>query len=231
MSPRARSTTDRRPLTRAAILATAVALADRDGFDALTMRNLAAELGVEAMSLYHHLDNKEALLDGIVEVVLERINEAVEQLDGPDPAQGWQAAARARMLTAREVLLRHPWAPSLIESRTSISSATIRYFEGLLALLRAGGFSYDLAHHALHALGSRALGFTQELFAPDEVGDEDKSREALSALRDQIPHLVGMLEATAHEETGVLGWCDDQTEFEFGLDVVLDGLEARRAAS
>ncbi|MFA9429979.1 TetR family transcriptional regulator [Egicoccus sp. AB-alg2] len=168
MTSQSEARTPRRPLSRERVLRAAIDLADRDGIEALTMRNLAQGLGVEAMSLYHHVRNKDALLDGVVEVVVEEINAAVAPVDGTS-AQDWKAAMRERILTARAVLLRHPWAPALIETRPSISLAVMRYYDDLLALMRTGGFSYDLAHHALHALGSRALGFTQELFAPDDL--------------------------------------------------------------
>jgi AcrR family transcriptional regulator len=215
------------PLTRERVMDAAVALADRSGIEALTMRNLAHELGVEAMSLYYHVANKEAILDGITEVVVAEINEAVAVSESASVSGDWKRALRKRILTAREVLLRHPWASSLIATRTSISLETMRYFEGVLATFRAGGFSYDISHHAMHALGSRALGFTQELFEPDdqEVAEEETS-DMLELMGDQFPHLVGMMTEIAHDDPeSTLGWCDDQTEFVFGLDLILDGLD------
>lgn len=224
----------RRPLSRERVLQAAVALADRDGIEALTMRRLAQELGVEAMSLYHHVRSKDAILDGVVEVVVEEMCAAVAALPTPATPEGWRAAVRQRILTARDLLLRHPWVPPVLETRSTISPAVARYVDGLLGLLVAGGFSYDLAHHALHALGSRAFGFTQELFAPDdlEVGEADAAA-MLEVLAPEVPHLADMLAAVSHDAdaSGTLGWCDDQTEFEFGLDLLLDGLEARRIAA
>lgn len=220
------------PLTRDRVLQAAVGLADRDGFTALTMRNLAQELGVEAMSLYHHVRNKDALLDGVVDRVVGEINEAAGRLDAPSPEVDWKTAMRRRILAAREVLLRHPWVPTVIETRTRMSPAILLYFEGVLGLMRAGGFSYDLAHHGLHALGSRALGFTQELFAPDDVAeDEAADLEMFEQMADHLPHLVALMSEIAHDDDSMLGWCDDQGEFEFGLDLILDGLERLRAAS
>jgi AcrR family transcriptional regulator len=229
------SSPPRPPLSRDRVLRAAVALADRDGLASLTMRNLAQELGVEAMSLYHHVRNKEAVLDGVVEVVVTEINDAVAPLAAPTQPEAWHPAARERILTARRVLLRHPWAPAVLESRTHLSAAVARYFDGLLGLFAVGGFSSDLAHHALHALGSRALGFTQELFAPADVEVGEAEASALLAdLASELPHLTAMLAEVAHEDgpDETLGWCDDQTEFEFGLDLLLDGLEAeaRRVA-
>lgn len=107
-----------------------------------------------------------------------------------------------------------------------MSPTVIGYFDAVLGLLRLGGFSYDLAHHALHALGSRALGFTQELFQPAADSDDAETTDLLAAMADQFPHLVGMLAEVAHDDPdSTLGWCDDQAEFEFGLDLLLDGLE------
>jgi AcrR family transcriptional regulator len=216
-------------LSREKVLDTAVALADRAGMDAVTMRNLASELGVEAMSLYYHVANKDELLDGMVELVMEEINRAVAQ--PADPGSGWKTKLRDRILTSRRVMLAHPWAPNLFESRATMTPPVIAYFEATLGLLLEGGFSYDLAHHAMHALGSRALGFTQELFQPGSDEAEEASAEMLAMMADQFPHLTGMVAAVAHDEPGgTLGWCDDQSEFEFGLDLILDGLE-RLAAS
>jgi AcrR family transcriptional regulator len=220
----------RNPLTRERVMNGAVALADRGGLEALTMRNLAHELGVEAMSLYYHVVNKEAVLDGVAEVILAEIEEAVNRVDPPSTPDGWKTAMRTRILAAREVLLRHRWASGVLETRTTISPTTMRYFDALLGLFRFGGFSYDIAHHAMHALGSRALGFTQELFEPDNVDEgEQDATVALEDMADQFPHLVGMLAEISHDDPdSTLGWCDDQTEFEFGLDLILDGLDRLR---
>lgn len=223
------STTETRtPLSRERVLRAAVELADRDGIDGLTMRHLARELGVEAMSLYYHVANKEAILDGIVEVLLVEINQEVAAIEAPPADENWKKAMRERILAARRVLLRHRWAPGVIESRTTMSPAMVTYFDGLLGQFRRGGFSYDLAHHAMHALGSRALGFAQELFEPES--EEDKQGlGAMMDMADQFPNLVSMLSEVAHDDPdSTLGWCDDQFEFEFGLDLILDGLDRRR---
>jgi AcrR family transcriptional regulator len=222
--------TARKPLSRDLVLETAVTLADHEGLGALSMRRLGQELGVEAMSLYHHVANKDALLDGMVDAVVGELNAAVGPGGGPEAERDWAAALRARILRARTVMLAHPWLPSVLESRSSISAPLIAYFEGVLATLRAGGFSNDLAHHTLHALGSRAIGFSHELFDPARGGDAGQQSDAdLSAMAEQFPHLMAMMAEVAHDDPGsTLGWCDDQTEFEFGLDVVLDGLEHRR---
>jgi AcrR family transcriptional regulator len=218
------------PLNRERVLRAAVEVADEGGIDSLTMRNLAQHLGVEAMSLYYHVENKAALLDGVVDVLIGEIMDEVSTIESPAPEDDWRTALRERILAARRVLLRHKWAPALIEQRSTMSPAIIFYFEGTLEILRKGGFSYDLAHHAMHALGSRALGFTQELFQPDDAAGEEASEEMFEAMAEQLPYLAGMMTEIAHEgPDSTLGWCDDQTEFEFGLDVLLHGLENRVA--
>ncbi|MGH3390307.1 MAG: TetR/AcrR family transcriptional regulator [Actinomadura sp.] len=210
-------------------------IADRDGLDLLTMRRLAQELRVEAMSLYHHVANKEAVLDGVIEVILGEILEVVDKVEAPSPEADWQAALRARILAAREVFLRHRWAPRVLEARTTTSPAVIGYYDGVLEVLRAGGFSYDLAHRALHVLGSRALGFTQELFDPDPGGSGASDADPVAMMEqmaDQFPHIVGMLAEAIHDDPdGTLGFCDAQFEFEFALDLILEGLERRRVGS
>jgi AcrR family transcriptional regulator len=223
----------RLPLSRERVLRAAVKIADSGGIEALTMRRLAEELGAEAMSLYYHVANKEDVLDGITETVVTEINDIVDKIDVPSTGSQWKTAVRCRILAARGVLLHHPWAPGVIETRTSASLPVLVYLDGLLKLMRDGGFSYDVIHHATHALGSRALGFTQEMFDPSAgTGggtDGEEAAAGLASIADKIPHLVGMLTEVAHDDPdSTLGWCDDQTEFEFGLDLILDGLDGMR---
>ena len=219
----------RLPLSRERVLRTAIAIADSSGIEALTMRRLAEELDAEAMSLYYYLASKEDLLDGIADAVVAEINDVVGAIDRPSAGADWKTAVRRRILSAREVLLRHRWAPRVLETRTNTSSAVLLYYDGLLRLMRDGGFSYDLIHHALHALGSRALGFTQELFDPSAGTSDEEAAAALESMAGQIPHLVAMFMEVAHDDPdSTLGWCDDQTEFEFGLDLILDGLDKIR---
>lgn len=217
------------PLSRERILAAAVQVADAQGIEALTMRRLAQELDVEAMSLYHHVAKKDDLLDGLVDVIAVEINQVVEVAAAGHPQDGWKVAMRHRILGARQVMLAHPWAPSVFESRTTTSSAVLAYYDALVGLMHAGGFSYDLAHHALHALGSRALGFAQELFDPAGSSTVPDPAE-LEAMAGAYPNLGEMLAEVAHDDPeSTLGWCDDQTEFEFALDLLLDGLERSAA--
>ena len=150
----------RTSLSRRRVLQAAVDLADRHGLEALTMRRLAEDLHVEAMSLYHHVPSKDAIISGAVEVVIGEILSAAAAVETPATGD-WRATLRARILAARQVLVRHPWAPAVITTRGVMTPELVDYFDGVLAVLRSGGFSYDLAHQALHALGSRALGFTQ----------------------------------------------------------------------
>lgn len=224
-------TTERVPLSKARVLEAAMSLADRTGIESLTMRNLAQELGVEAMSLYYHVANKEALLDGLVDSLLAEIEQERGNFEVVLDQTGWLSTMRSLILTARTVMLRHPWAPRVIESRTTMTPTLLRYFNALLGIMIEGGFSNDLGHHAMHALGSRALGFNQELFEPDNTDQGDQDAETMMAdLAPQLPYLMGMLADVVHDDPDTtLGWCDDQTEFEFGLDLLLTGLEARRA--
>jgi AcrR family transcriptional regulator len=219
----------RAPLTRERVLRAAVALADEQGIDALTMRNLGHALGVEAMSLYNHVNNKEDVLGGVVEVVVGEVVAAVDEIE---PGADWKETVRRRILAARDVLLRHRWAPAVLESRTTMPPTALRYYDSLLGIMLGAGFSLDLAHHALHALGSRALGFTQELFVTGD--DEDLGPEAAALMMRQLaahyPHLTELMRIVNHDEGSTLGsGCDDQFEFEFGLDLLLDGLERLRA--
>lgn len=223
-------TAQRARLSRDQVLHTALQLADRDGLDALTMRAIAEELGVEAMSLYYHLPNKNAILDGAVEVVFGEIETEVGGFAVPSEtdASNWASRLRHRILGARRVLLRHPWAPWIMNSRGAPGPTAARHVDGIVGIMHAGGMSYDLIHHALHALGSRVYGYVQEL-SDDKDAPAPVDLEQLAAF---APHLAGMFAEVVHDDPdSTLGWCDDQTEFEFGLDLLLEGLERRRLAA
>ena len=211
------------------MLAAAIEVADASGIESLTMRRLAEELSAEAMSLYYYVTSKEDLLDGIAGAVVAEINDIAGRIDVPAAGANWKTAVRQRILAAREVLLCHRWAPRVLDTRTNTSLAVLLYYDGLLALMRDGGFSYDLIHHALHALGSRALGFSHEAFDPSGAPSDEETAAALESVAGQIPHLVAMYRQVAHDDPDTTpGWCDDQTEFEFGLDLILDGLDQMR---
>jgi AcrR family transcriptional regulator len=210
----------RTPLSRDRVLLAAVALADDDGIEALSMRNLAQRLGVVPMALYKHVANKEELLDGMVDVI-------VGEIDPPVPGAGWKDAIRQRILSARRSLLRHRWASQVVESRTQATPVVLDYMNSLIGMFRAGGFSVDLTHHVMHALGTRMWGFTQEVFPTPEPPADPGARDAMfGELAARYPHIIEMATAGGHdEESTVGGGCDDQFEFEFALDLLLDGFD------
>ncbi|MFD3556331.1 TetR/AcrR family transcriptional regulator C-terminal domain-containing protein [Streptomyces goshikiensis] len=226
----------RTPLSRDRVLRAAVAFADGAGIEALSMRRLAQELGVVPMALYKHVANKEELLDGMVETV-------VASLDPHVPGADWKSAVRRRILGARDALLRHTWAAQVIRSRTSPTPAVLAYLDSVIGTFRAGGLSLDLTHHAMHALGSRVLGLTEELFdappspaprapatatAPAQAPDPDPAQTAArEAMALRYPHVTELAGAVAHDPSSVVGGrgCDDRFEFEFALDLLLDGFE------
>jgi AcrR family transcriptional regulator len=210
----------REPLTRDRVLRAAVALADQGGVEALSMRNLARELGVVPMALYKHVANKDELLDGMIDVV-------VGEIDPPLSGTDWKTAVRERILSARRALLRHPWASRVLESRPEPTTTVIEYMDSMLGLFRAGGFSIDLTHHAAHAMGSRLLGFSQELF--DDTAAAPPDSETIQAMAKTYPYIGELVRSITHEDASVVGGgCDDQFEFEFALDLMLDGLERLR---
>lgn len=200
----------------------AVRLADDAGIGSLNMRNLAQELGVVPMALYKHVANKEELLDGMVDVV-------VAEIDPPVRGTDWKSAVRQRILSARRVLLRHPWASRVIETRANPTPVALAYMDSMIGMFRAGGFSVDLTHHVMHALGSRMLGFTQELFDDSQSIDPEVQAVMLRELSEKYPYITEIAMAASHDEQSVVGpGCDDQFEFEFALDLLMDGLERLR---
>jgi AcrR family transcriptional regulator len=209
----------RAPLSRDRVLRAAVELAGDAGIDSLSMRKLAQQLGVVPMALYKHVANKEELLDGMVDVV-------VGEIDPPLPETDWKSAVRQRILSARRALLRHPWASQVIESRTTPTPAVLEYLDSMIGMFRQGGFSVDLTHHVMHAMGSRILGFTQELFDDTQSVDPQAQAVMVREMAARYPYVAEMAMAAAHAEESVVGQgCDDQFEFEFALDLLLDGVE------
>ena len=207
------------PLTRERVLGTAVDLADRNGIDSISMRKLAEALDVVPMALYRHVANKDELLGGMVDVV-------VGEIDPPRTDTDWKTAMRERILSARRSLMRHPWASRVMETRTTPTPVVLAYMDSMIGLLRTGGFSLDLTHHVLHAMGSRTFGFTQELF--NESADVDPAAEAQmwEALASIYPYIHEIFTTISHDDGSVVGaGCDDQYEFEFALDLMLDGIE------
>jgi AcrR family transcriptional regulator len=209
----------REPLNRERVLRAAVALADGGGVESLSMRRLARELGVVPMALYKHVANKDELLDGMLDVV-------VGEIDPPRSDVGWKTAIRDRILSARRALLRHPWASRVMESRTEPTPAVLAYMDSMIAMFRAGGFSMDLTHHAMHAMGSRLMGFSQELFNDNADTDPETEAEMRTALAGTYPSIYELYLTITHDDASVVGpGCDDRFEFEFALDLLLDGLE------
>ncbi len=203
----------RAPVTREAVLRAAITVANEGGLEALTMRRLGQELGVEAMSLYNHVANKDEVLDGIVDLV-------VVDISVPPAGTPWKAAMRARAISAHEVLLAYPWACTLLTSRYNIGPGMTRYLNETFGRLREGGFTVTGALDAWNTLDSHLYGFTlQELNLPFEVEESAQvSADFLPQLRvDEFPYVTEVL-----VEVMASGRTED---FTFGLDLVLDGLE------
>ena len=221
----AKTETKRTPLSRARVLTAAVDLADRDGVGTLSMRRLASELGVVPMALYKHVANKEELLGAMLDVV-------VEEFDPPRTDLGWKEAVRERILSAREALLRHPWASRVMETRTEPTPIVMAYMDSMIGMFRTGGFSIELTHHAMHAMGSRLMGFSQELFNDQSDTDPAIEAEMFTQLAQVYPSIYELYVSITHDDASVVGpGCDDRFEFEFALDLMLDGLERMRVAA
>jgi AcrR family transcriptional regulator len=210
-------------LNRERVLKAAVAFADKHGIASVSMRRLGETLGVEAMSLYNHVANKDELLDDMVDVVFAEIGL-------PSGAEDWRMAMRERALSARQVLSQHRWAIGLMESRGALGSATLRHHDAVIGCLRHAGFSIEMAAHAFAVLDSYIYGFAlQEANLPFDTAAEtsEVANRILARLpADEYPHLAEL--ATFHlRQPG-----DDYGhEYEFGLDLILDSLERARATS
>jgi len=216
-------TRHREPLTRDRIIEAALRVMDEEGLEAVTMRRIGRELGVEAMSLYNHVANKDDILDGIVDVVFGEI-------ELPTGEAGWEAAMRRRSVSAREALRRHPWATGLMESRRTPGPANIRHHDAVLGVLRNAGFPVELAAHAYSLLDSYIYGFAlQEASLPFHTPEEtaEVAQEIMAVFpADDYPHLAEI--ATEHVlQPGY----DYGNEFLYGLDLILDGLARARAAA
>ena len=207
----------RTPLNRERILRAAVALADEEGIESLTMRELGLRLGVEAMSLYNHLAGKGDILDGMVDLV-------VSEIDLPADAVGWREAMRRRAISAQAVFTRHPWASALIDSRQSSGPARLYYFDWMLGTLRRAGFTLEMTAHAFSVLDSYVYGFGRKrlnMSAGTDAGPEEIAEAFLQAIpADEYPSLREMVVGYAMNA----GY-DENADFEFGLDLILDGLQ------
>lgn len=207
---------ERLPVSRERALRAAFRVADAEGLEQVTMRRVAEELGVEAMSLYHHVKNKDAILDGMIDLVFEEI-------EPPVPGD-WKGAMARRARSVRQALRRHPWALRLMESRKAPGPANLHHHDAVLGCLRAGGFSVALAGHAYALLDSFIYGFAlTEMSLPFQDAEEtaDVARAIFDAMPPgAFPHLTELAKEHVLQPGYSYG-----NEFEFGLDLVLDGLE------
>jgi AcrR family transcriptional regulator len=214
----ANKTKPRSALTKDRVLDAAIRLADEGGIESLSMRKLGQELGVEAMSLYNHVANKDEVLDGIVEAV-------VREVDLPPEGTDWKEALRRNAISTHEALMRHPWAASLWWRRAE-GPDRMRTAELMLRMLREAGFSDDLTYHGYHVLVGHILGFTLQAQSFPIETKEELQEMAAKFLEDfpsdEYPHLADHIRQ--HVEPGV----SDERAFEFGLDLILDGLERMR---
>jgi AcrR family transcriptional regulator len=209
----------RAPLTRERVLRAALALADTGGIDSLTMRKLGQDLDVEAMSLYNHVANKDDILDGIIDLVFGEI--AL-----PSGGGDWKRAMRRRAISAHEALLRHRWAPSMMQSRTRPGPATLRHHDSVLGSLRSTGFTLVMAAHAISVIDGYVYGFAlQQISLPLQSSEQvaQVGQNILQQLAGEYPHLAEMI--TQHAMQPGYDYAD---EFEFGLDLILEGLERLR---
>lgn len=217
--PKPRRAKSREPLSRERALQVAMALADEKGLEALTMRALAQALGVEAMSLYHHVSNKNDILDGMVDLVFA-------QIELPSGSGDWKSEMRKRAHSARAALNRHPWAIALMESRSAPGMATLMHHDAVLGSLRKGGFSLALTAHAYSLIDAYLYGFVlQELQLPFDTEDGKDTQDVAKAIFEKIPEgaLPNMVEFTMKHV--LRPGYSYAKEFDFGLELILDGLE------
>lgn len=214
-----RSLKPRAPLNRERVLSAAVSLADEKGIESLTMRELGLRLGVEAMSLYNHVASKDDILGGMADLV-------VSEIDLPPDTVGWREAMRRRAISAQAVFARHPWASALIDSRQSAGPARLHYFDWMLGTLRRAGFTIETTAHAVSVLDSYIYGFGQQslnMRAVRDAGPEDVAEAFLQAIpADEYPNLREMI-----VEYALAAGHDEKADFEFGLNLILDGLQRR----
>jgi AcrR family transcriptional regulator len=203
------------PLSRERILRAAIDLADKDGLDSLSMRKLAQEMGVKAMSLYNYVTNKDDILDGMVDIV-------VGEIESPKIDGDWRDAMRRRAISAHEILLHHPWAAMVLMSRINVGSSMLQYIDMALGCLCEAGFSFEMADHVRNVIDSHIYGFTlQELNFPINESDySEMAAEGLSIIpADKYPYLNKL---THHV---IEGSYDGIHDFAFGLELILNGLE------
>jgi AcrR family transcriptional regulator len=206
------------PLSRERVLRAAIRMADEGGIESLSMRKLAQELGVQAMSLYNHVANKDDILDGIVDIV-------AGEIEVPSLGVDWKMAMRRRATSAHEVLVRHPWATMAIVSRVNVGPAMLRYVDATLGCLYEAGFSLEMADRVWNAMDSHIYGFTlQELNFPFEAAEySEAAKTGLSLIpADQYPYMNRLTHYV------IEGRYDGIHDFEFGLELLLNGLDRFR---
>ena len=210
------TTTERETLTRDRIIEAAVAYADEHGIDELSMRKLGAALGVEAMSLYNHVEDKGDIYDGMIDHVFASI-------PLPDPTIGWQDAIRTVGGEAMDRFTRHPWVVILLMQRGNFGPGALTFMDEVLARLSAAGFSDQDAHHAWQMLASHTMGYAfQNATNPGAIEKELGNVESLLAqMGERFPHVVRL--------APLLAQCDFRSEYRFGLEIIIDGLETRLA--
>ena len=207
------------------MLHAAVDLADREGIDALSMRRLAKDLGVEAMSLYNHVADKDEILVGMIELV-------ASEVEDPTTAGGldWKAAIRRSAISTHDAFIRHRWSCPLMMKTAAMIPSRMRWMEALLGTLRGAGFSANLTHHAYHALDSHITGFTLwQVSFPFQTREElvDMAADFMKAIPvDKYPYVIEHAQEHLQEPDP-----DEPNEFDFGLDLILDGLERMRDAA
>lgn len=226
-SVRTQGTSGRGPLDRTRVLDAGIAHADRSGLDTLSMRSLAADLGVVPMALYKHVRDKDDLIGGMVDLL-------VAEYASPPAGLTWRSAVRSRILIARSTLAEHPWLREAIQSRTQPTPHVLGHMNAVAGDFISGGVSVDLTHYAMHALGHRIWGFTPEAFAdpapaaPDAGASSAEQEAAMQAMAQQFPYVTAIaMDAATRNPSGA---CDAQSEFEFALDLLLDAVEQLQAA-
>ena len=218
LTPPARTAARRKPLSRDRVLRAAIRLADEGGVESVSMRKLGHVLRVEAMSLYKHVANKDDILDGIADLV-------VGDFEVPSIDADWKAAIRRSAISAHQTLLRHPWASSLIESRLNAGPGRMRYLDAMIGILSAAGFTMPLVIRTIMVLDSHTYGFVLQEMAwsfDTENAPEMAAAFARGLPANEYPNLLAMAEMAAATPRAV------SVDFEFGLDLILDGLERLR---
>lgn len=211
------TTETRSPLTRERIIDAAIELADENGVEVLSMRKLGAALGVEAMSLYNHVENKDDILDGMIDFVFSSIVT-------PDPSIEWRQWVRRTGLAAMEAFTAHSWVVNLLMQRGNFGPAALEFMDRTLGMLRGAGFDDESTHHAWQMLASHTMGYAfQQASGGYERGEQKDLGARLIGIGDRFPHVVAL--------APYLSECAFDEEFAFGLEIIIDGLDSRLGGS